>query len=1065
MKFGNKLELLYVPATYWNEPFSNFELISKENQLPQNTNFFLLWIPLNQSEKKLIEQIKLIFPMIPTKKLLTCKINLAIPPSLTKVKENNKSSKKYYDIITHIGKIIPISPATKLLYQLEIIINPDRSKLQYTNSIKTWAFLTKLLFELLNKGQFVPVIEPTTEKLYTCKWRLILKSQYDKDRFNSILNKSFWSAFCLPTNFFHEEDILKTDGLWHPSYIFSTFLDDVGDHLIRSILYKANFQTFKEFYSTEIKKEVNPDYIVNWDYKFIKGLIKKESIFNVDEFYETVLPILIRNWTQYAYGFQLKHDLAINLELKYPDEIEGDWPLILSLLIQNSSKKIPLNEIWDGIKLKKDEFAIFFGNDEDYLELILRALGIAAKIFPPIKRAFLEKIQHEIRLSPSEVMDFLKYPKDLLIQNGFNVILPEVFAMEGTQRVTAKLIIRSKDNAKKKGRISNILPSVFDINSLLETKWEVRIEGKEISDDEFIKLIESDDPLVNLRGKWILVDQNDVEDLRNIKNFVIESYLEALKVGLIGKVQVQENGAKYNVILEGGLRDIVNRMQSIDSFEDISCPSSFKGKLRHYQKDALNWMGNMTKFNFGLCLADDMGLGKTIQVIAFLLYLKEEFPNNPGSNLIVCPTSILFNWYRELKKFAPDLVVILHHGPNRYKKASDIPKFLKSHRIFLTSYGTIRNDIEFLETIQFNGVIIDESQNMKNYTSKQTQAIYKLKSRYRICLSGTPIENHLLELWSLFNFLNPGLLGTRQDFQKKFVLPIERFQDQEAIENLKLIIAPFIMRRLKSEKSIIQDLPEKNEIKIIIELTEEQKKLYKNLTEEILEKISNKSLDNRQKRGLILSLLVKLKQICNHPYQYQKKDIRSIREDKEIKKIISQSNKLERLLEMTDEVISNGEKVLIFTQFTKMGSIIKNVLEWQYNFNILYFHGSVPENKRRTIIDDFQSEDSESPPILILSLKAGGTGLNLTQGTTVIHFDRWWNPAVEDQATDRAYRIGQKSVVNVYKFVTNGSIEEKIDSLLEEKRELSEKIVSSSGESWISDLDDDKLKELLLLST
>ena len=540
--------------------------------------------------------------------------------------------------------------------------------------------------------------------------------------------------------------------------------------------------------------------------------------------------------------------------------------------------------------------------------------------------------------------------------------------------------------------------------------------------------------------------------------------MEALKLGLTGKVQLQENGNEYDVIVEGELSEIIERIQSIESLEEISCPSSFHGKLRPYQQAGLNWMGNMTRFNFGLCLADDMGLGKTIQVIAFLLYLKEKFPNNPGSTLIACPTSVLFNWYRELKRFAPDLEIVLHHGAKRLKNAVDIPEFLKPHRIYLTSYGTLRNDIDFLENVEFSGIIIDESQNMKNYASKQTQAINKLKSQYRICLSGTPIENRLLELWSLFNFLNPGLLGIRGEFQEKFILPIERFQNQEAADKLKLIISPFIMRRVKSDKSIINDLPEKNEMKIFIELSEVQVKLYKELVETTLEKIDTISTDKRKKTGVILGLLVKLKQICNHPNQYLKITTASIDEDAKMKEIISQSQKLERLIEMTDEVISNGEKILIFTQFTKMGDLLQKIFEYKYKFKILYFHGSVPEKKRREIVDEFQSQDTESPPILILSLKAGGTGLNLTQGTAVIHFDRWWNPAVEDQATDRAYRIGQKFVVNVYKFITNGTIEEKIDSLLEEKRDLADKIIASTGESWISDLTDEKLKELLLLS-
>ncbi|MHA2087874.1 MAG: DEAD/DEAH box helicase, partial [Promethearchaeota archaeon] len=893
---------------------------------------------------------------------------------------------------------------------------------------------------------------------------LILKSQYDNDRFKSILNHSSWSAFCLPINIYHENEVNKTNGLWHPSYLFTIFLDSIGDYLIRSTLKKSKFQTFDEFYSSEIKKELNPDFRLNWDYKFLKTLIKKDNSFKVDEFYESILPVLIQNWTQSAIGFQLRYDFTLNLELKYPEKVDEDWSLKISLSFQDGTKTIPLNELWEGQELKKELFSKKIKGDEHYLEMILRALGAASKIFPPIKKAFLEDIQNEIKLTSSEVMEFLKYPKDLLIQSGFNIVLPEVFTLGGKQRLTTRLIIRSREDIKKKRGLTSALPSIFDIDSMLDIKWDARIEGKRIAEDDFNNLIDSNDPLANLNGKWILIDQKDVEDLRNIKNFQVDNYLDALKLGLIGKVQLQENGAKYDVIVEGQLNEIITRIQSIDSFEDITCPTSFNGKLRVYQEVALKWIGNMTKLNFGLCLADDMGLGKTIQVIAFLLHLKENYPNNKGSVLIVCPTSVLFNWQREFKKFAPTLEVLLHHGPNRYKNPSEFPEFSKAHRIFLSSYGTIRNDIDFLETIQFSGIIIDESQNMKNYTSKQTHAIYKLKSQYRICLSGTPIENRLLELWSLFNFLNPGLLGKREEFQEKYILPIERFQNQDAINDLKVIIAPFILRRVKSDRSIIKDLPEKNEMKVTIELTEEQVKLYKNLTEETLRTIDDSTVDNRKKRGLILALLVKLKQICNHPYQYLKIDIVSTESDKNLKQIISLSNKLERLLEMTDEVISNGEKVLIFTQFKKMGTSIKKILEWKYKFKILFFHGSVPQNKRSEIIDDFQSEEIESPPILILSLKAGGTGLNLTQGTTVIHFDRWWNPAVEDQATDRAYRIGQKSVVNVYKFITHQTIEEKIDFLLEEKRDLSEKIVTSTGESWISNLDNERLKELLLLS-
>ncbi|MHA2181574.1 MAG: DEAD/DEAH box helicase, partial [Promethearchaeota archaeon] len=957
MKQIKSLELTYIPPTYRNEPLSRFELISKGKQLPQNSSFFLLWIPFNQSEEKLIEYIEMKFPTIPAKKLLTCNINLAVPFGLSEPTKNKKISQEFFEVSIHVGKIMPISPAVNLLYQLEIMESLDRSVTHYSNSIITWAFLTKLVFELLNKGQFVPALETITTNRYIGQWQLLLKSQNDRYRFKAILSNSSWPAFCLPINFLRENGKIKSDSLWHPSYIFSIFLNNIGDSLIRSILNKSKFQTFKEFYSSEIKRQKDLDFKVGWDYKFLQALIRKDPIFNVEEFSETILPALIKNWTQSAQGFTLKHKFVFNIELQYPKKPEDDWLLLFYLSLQDGGINIPLDEIWGGNNLNQKEVLKLYEDDEQYIEIILRALSTASKIFSPIKRVFIEKIQHKINLTTSEVLDFLKYPKDLLIQSGFNIVLPKVFMKGGKQRLSARLIIRSQDHKEVKKGKSSVLPSLFNFNSMLEYKWDIKLEGKKLTEEEFNNLIKSNESLINLRGKWILIDQQDVEDLKNLKESEMKNYMEALKLGLTGKIQLRENGNEYDVLVEGELKDIINRIQSIDAFVQVPCPSTFNGELRPYQQTALTWMGNMTKFNFGLCLADDMGLGKTIQIIAFLLYLKETYPHNPGGVLIVCPTSVLFNWYREIKKFAPDLEIILHHGDNRIKEVLKIPEFLKPHRIFLTSYGTLRNDIDFLETIDFSGIIIDESQNMKNYASKQTQAINKLKSQYKICLSGTPIENRLLELWSLFNFLNPGLLGSKVEFQNEYVLPIERFQNQEVIDRLRVITAPFIMRRLKSDKSIIKDLPEKNEMKILIELSKTQVKLYQELVDKTLEEIENESSDKRKKQGLILGLLIKLKQICNHPYQYLKVNISSVNDSVKMKEIISQSQKLERLLEMTDEVISNGEKVLIFTQFTQMGKILLKIMEFKYDFKILYFHGGIPEKKRREIVDEFQLED------------------------------------------------------------------------------------------------------------
>ena len=361
-------------------------------------------------------------------------------------------------------------------------------------------------------------------------------------------------------------------------------------------------------------------------------------------------------------------------------------------------------------------------------------------------------------------------------------------------------------------------------------------------------------------------------------------------------------------------------------------------------------------------------------------------------------------------------------------------------------------------------MILDESQNIKNFKAQQTKAILRLKSMYRIAMTGTPIENRLIELWTLFEFLNPGLLGSQANFYKNFILPIERFHDEEGSDKLKHIISPFILRRLKSDKKIIQDLPEKNEIKIFLELSEKQSELYQKTVNSTLKEIENLEIHESKRRGLVLRLLTQTKQICNHPYQFLHIVPSKIESSSDYKfdDFIRSSVKLERLLEMVNEILEDGEKLLIFTQFKQMGDLLKYFLEKKYSFNVGWFHGGVPEKKRRELVDEFQSQDLDSSPILILSLKAGGTGLNLTQASTVFHFDRWWNPAVEDQATDRAYRIGQDKNVNVYKFIALGTIEERIDKMLEEKRNLADKILSSAGENWITDLSTEELREIFL---
>jgi SNF2 family DNA or RNA helicase len=440
-----------------------------------------------------------------------------------------------------------------------------------------------------------------------------------------------------------------------------------------------------------------------------------------------------------------------------------------------------------------------------------------------------------------------------------------------------------------------------------------------------------------------------------------------------------------------------------------------------------------------------MGLGKTIQLLALLLKEKKEEAEKP--TLLICPTSIVGNWNRESTRFAPSLKVLVHHGINRTNKEEFLSKALE-YDLIITTYGLAYRDEDKLTQIEWNGVVLDEAQKIKNYYTKQSQAIRKLKANYRVALTGTPVENRLSELWSIMEFLNPGYLGSATIFHKRFALPIERYNDREASIRLKSIIQPFILRRLKSDPKIIKDLPEKIEIKIYCNLTKEQATLYKAVVKDMLRKIEEGS--GIKRKGLVIAAFTRLKQVCNHPAHF-------LGDGSELQ---GRSGKLNRITEMLEEVLAEGHSALIFTQFTKMGDKLKEYLQNVFGQEILFLHGGVPQKVRDRMIIRFSEKNG--PKLFILSLKAGGLGLNLTRASHVFHFDRWWNPAVENQATDRAFRIGQTKNVMVYKFVCEGTLEEKIDEMIESKKELAESIIGT-GEGWLTEMTTEQLKELFTL--
>jgi SNF2 family DNA or RNA helicase len=496
---------------------------------------------------------------------------------------------------------------------------------------------------------------------------------------------------------------------------------------------------------------------------------------------------------------------------------------------------------------------------------------------------------------------------------------------------------------------------------------------------------------------------------------------------------------------EGWIGNVIDQLQGRTAFEELPPPESFAGTLRPYQLRGYSWLAFLKRLGLGACLADDMGLGKTIQTLALIQRDWSGGERRPA--LLVCPTSVVGNWQKEAARFTPGLPVLVHHGVAR-NRGEAFRREAERHALVLSSYALLHRDLSILGEIDWAGVILDEAQNIKNAETLQSRAARSLKGGYRIALTGTPVENNVGDLWSVMEFLNTGFLGSQSGFRKRFFIPIQVYSDGDASERLRRITGPFILRRLKTDRSIISDLPEKQEMKVFCNLTREQASLYQAVVKDAQEAIE--SAEGITRKGLVLATLMKLKQVCNHPAQFLK--------DKSA--IDGRSGKLACLAEMIGQVVEVGDRALIFTQFTEMGEILKRHLQETFGVEVMYLHGGSTKKQRDAMVDRFAREDG--PRLFLLSLKAGGTGLNLTRANHVFHFDRWWNPAVENQATDRAFRIGQMRNVQVHKFLCVGTLEEKIDEMIERKKDVAGRVVGT-GEAWLSEMSNAELRALFEL--
>ncbi len=600
--------------------------------------------------------------------------------------------------------------------------------------------------------------------------------------------------------------------------------------------------------------------------------------------------------------------------------------------------------------------------------------------------------------------------------------------------------------------VGNDIPSHLDFNTIVNFDISLSLRGEPITVDELKRLISEMEGLIYIKGKWIEVNHEKLQEtlkayeqaqiLSKQKNMNI---IEALKFKMNTKniLELPDEYDEIEVTNGEWLTSIISKLTNPNSLETISPGNGFNGTLRKYQESGLNWLYYMKKMGFGACLADDMGLGKTVQVIALLNYIKL---SKKEKTLLIIPASLIGNWINELKRFAPKIkYYVIHSSENKDFHIED-KKIIKKHELFITTY-TMASKIEWLKEMIWDNLIIDEAQAIKNPRTKQSRSIKQINALYRIALTGTPIENRLTDLWSLFDFLNRGLLGTSREFSD-FTKRLK--ESKNGYVRLKNTVNPFILRRLKTDKNVISDLPEKVEMKTYSFLSKKQAILYSELVKSLKEKLET-SEKGIGRRGLVLASIMKFKQICNHPSQYLGQEYFPEKE----------SGKFLRLREICEVIYAKRERVLVFTQFKEMTEPLKVFLDGVFEHEGLVFHGGTRVSKRKDIISKFQGH--EYVPFMVISIKAGGVGLNLTAANHVIHFDRWWNPAVENQATDRAFRIGQKKNVLVHKFITEGTIEEKIDLMISDKTKLLNEVITENKESWISEMDNEQLMELFSL--
>jgi SNF2-related domain/SNF2 Helicase protein/Helicase conserved C-terminal domain len=766
---------------------------------------------------------------------------------------------------------------------------------------------------------------------------------------------------------------------------------------------------------------------------WLAALTGSERRFTADPQALATLTATVAAWQQDA----VEGPVRACFRLKEPVDGDEDWQVRFGLQAADEpSLFVDADAVWRSRGKKLPALARHVHAPQ---ETFLAELGKASRLYPELDGALRAARPLGLALDTEGAHRFLSGVAPALATAGFGVQLPGWWT-----KPSSRLGLKVTASTRSQPGQVEANATVIGFEEIASFRYDLAVGGEALTSDELAELAELKAPMVRLRGQWIELDPRRLAaGLKLAGQTGLASVGDLLRLGL-GVDAAPDGLPVAGVEADGWLGELLSG-RAEHKVAAVDLPDSFQGQLRPYQARGLAWLDFLGRAGLGGVLADDMGLGKTVQLLALLAYEQNGGPRS----LLVCPMSLVGNWQREAARFTPQLRVHVHHGAER-ARGSGFSEAIAGCDLVITTYALAARDATDLRKITWRRVVLDEAQAIKNAATKQATAIRSIPAGTRIAVTGTPVENRLADLWSILEFANPGLLGSAAVFKKRYAEPIERRGDDEAADRLRRFTGPFVLRRVKTDKSIIADLPEKLEMELVCNLTAEQASLYQAVVDDMLERI--RAAEGIERRGLVLATMTKLKQVCNHPAHFFRDGSR----------LAGRSGKLERLDEILDEVLGVGERALLFTQYAEFGALLRGHLSGRFGREVLFLHGGVPKPARDAMVARFQAEDAWSPPLFVLSLKAGGTGLTLTAANHVVHVDRWWNPAVEDQATDRAFRIGQRRAVQVRKLVCAGTVEEKIAAMIRDKRGLAAKIVGT-GEQWLTELSTGQLAELLRL--